>query len=173
MIRTFTFSSALAGCLMWSSVWADTPTAASHETRVVPGAAVYVAAAGPSGGASASQSGVAASNSALPPVQQVNGVSYINGGFGLDESNAMMAAIPQHSIAMIFSEANGAYVANVSLRITGTNGGANVELNSVGPILLMDLPDGQYTATASFQGRDLTRRFSIRGGKGQRIGFAW
>lgn len=155
---------ALVGGLICSTIWAGANAAPSAQTTQP----LYVAAA--STGAGSSQAAVA---SALPPAQTVNGVTYISGGFGLEESTAMMAAIPQFSVAMIFAEANGAYLAYIPLRITGPQG-FNLELTSTGPILLMDLPDGQYTVTASYQGRDKTARFTVRGNnKGQRLVFAW
>lgn len=161
-VRSLVYASALAGCLSVSSAWAQAPASGS----AMPGSAAPAA----SGDARFSSPPV---DSARPTVQQTNGVSYITGGFGLDESEALKAAIPEYSVAMVFSEASGAYVADVPVNIKGTGGGASLDVTARGPYLLMNLPNGQYTATATYQGRELTRRFSVQGNKGQRVGFAW
>ncbi len=108
----------------------------------------------------------------LPAPQQQNGVSYITGGFGEEQSAAFKAAIPDYSVAMVFSEASGAYLADIAVQIKAA-GGAAVDIPSAGPYLLLNLPDGKYTAVASNGGKSLTRHFTVAGKKGQRIGFAW
>lgn len=108
----------------------------------------------------------------LPAPQQVDGVTYVTGGFGVDESTAMKNAIADYSVGMVFSEASGAYVGNVQVRIDGAGNAPSVDLTANGPYLLLDLPNGSYTATATYTGKPLTRRFTVSG-KGQRIGFAW
>lgn len=112
------------------------------------------------------------SEGGLPAAQQVDGVSYVTGGFGLDESTALKNAIADYSVGMVFSEASGAYVGDVQVRIEGAGNAPSANITASGPYLLLDLPNGSYSATATYQGKALTKRFTVSG-KGQRIGFAW
>ncbi len=109
----------------------------------------------------------------LPAVQEVDGVRYVTGGFGLDESTAFRQAIPQYRLGMVFSQASGAYVANVPVRIEGRGNAPSLNVTATGPYLLIDLPQGRYRIQATYNGRELTRDVSVSGGRGHRVGFAW
>jgi hypothetical protein len=110
---------------------------------------------------------------ALPAPQQSGGVTYITGGFGDNQANAFKEAGAKHSVMMVFSETGGAYLADVPVRIKAKGEGANVDIKAAGPYLLVDLPNGSYTAEASHQGKSQTRDFTVSGQKGQRISFTW
>ena len=112
------------------------------------------------------------SKGGLPEPQQQNGVTYITGGFGDNESEAFKAAMADYSVGMVFSESGGAYLADIPVQIKGA-GGTNVDIKAAGPYLLMNLPEGKYTAIASHQGKSMNREFSVSGQKGQRISFTW
>lgn len=110
---------------------------------------------------------------ALPAPQQSGGVTYITGGFGDNQANAFKEAGAKHSVMMVFSETGGAYLADIPVQIKAKGEGANVDIKAAGPYLLMDLPDGSYTAQATHQGKSQTKDFSVSGQKGQRISFTW
>lgn len=109
----------------------------------------------------------------LPAAQEVNGVRYVTGGFGETETNAFRKAIPEYRLGMVFSQASGAFVANVPIRIRGTGNAPSLDVTAVGPFLLIDLPAGRYRIQATYGGRELTRDVTLAGGRGQRVGFAW
>lgn len=111
---------------------------------------------------------------ALPAPQQSGGVSYITGGFGDNQANAFKEAGAKHSVMMVFSETGGAYLADIPVQIKAKGDGANVDIKAAGPYLLIDLPDGAYTAQASHQGKTQSKDFTVSGQKkGQRISFTW
>lgn len=111
---------------------------------------------------------------ALPAPQQSGGVSYITGGFGDNQANAFKEAGAKHSVMMVFSETGGAYLADIPVQIKAKDEGASVDIKAAGPYLLIDLPDGAYTAQASHQGKTQSKNFTVSGQKkGQRISFTW
>lgn len=114
-----------------------------------------------------------ASENGLPGVKEVNGVRYVTGGFGQTESTALREAIPQYRLSMVFSQASGAYVANIPVRIRGSGSAPTLEVTAEGPYLLIDLPPGRYRIQATHDGRELTRDVTVSSGRGQRVGFAW
>jgi hypothetical protein len=139
-------------------------TSSSGTPSMTPSAAEVRA---PAQGASDPASG------ALPAPQQSGGVTYITGGFGDNQANAFKEAGAKHSIMMVFSETGGAYLADIPVQIKAKGDGANVDIKAAGPYLLVDLPDGDYTAQVTHQGKSQTKDFSISGQKGQRIAFTW
>ena len=114
-----------------------------------------------------------AAENGLPGVKEVNGIRYVTGGFGQTESNALRDAIPQYRLSMVFSQASGAYVANIPVRIRGNGNAPSLEVTAEGPYLLIDLPAGRYRIQATHDGRELTRDVTVSSGRGQRVGFAW
>jgi len=109
----------------------------------------------------------------LPAPQQSGGATYITGGFGEDQAKAFREAGAKYSVVMVFSEAKGAYLADIPVQIKAKGGGANVDIPAAGPYLLVDLPNGNYTAQATYQGKIHTRNFRVSGQKGQRLSFTW
>ena len=153
-------------------------TRSSAERATVPEAAGMPDAATKDSdrGASASPSSAAGMTNvdSRPQPQEQNGVKYVSGGFGDAESSAFKQAIGDYSVALVFSEqAGGAYLADIPVKITSDGKGPDLEITSRGPYLLLDLPDGNYQAVATHNGRSMTRDFTVAGNKGQRIGFAW
>ncbi|GAA5236285.1 hypothetical protein FOZ76_24380 [Verticiella sediminum] len=109
----------------------------------------------------------------MPTVREENGVRYVTGGFGLDESTALRKAMSDYRVSFVLSRASGEYVAFVPIEITGMRGAPSLTVKAEGPYLLMDLPRGSYQAKATYEGRTLTRNFTVGAGGSQRIGFAW
>ena len=111
----------------------------------------------------------------MPAPQQAGGVTYITGGFGENQAGAFKEAGANYSIMMVFSETGGAYLADIPVQIKakGKGEGTNVDIAAAGPYLLMNLPDGNYTAQATHQGKSQSKDFKVSGQKGQRIAFTW
>jgi hypothetical protein len=115
------------------------------------------------------------STSDLPMEQSQGEVRFRTGGIGLDESTAFKSAIPRHSATLVFTShtgGNNEYLADVPVTVTDSRG-RQVLQASVGPYLLLDLPAGNYVATARYQDQVLTRKFSVGTRKGNRVAFDW
>jgi hypothetical protein len=114
---------------------------------------------------------------AAPPVEKTQGdVRYVSGGIGLDESTQMKSMESQYSLALTFAEqANGKadYLANIPVTITDAQGRTVLSVNTDGPYLLVQLPPGSYSVTASHGGVPKTNHVTVGQGHGDRVVFDW
>ncbi|CAG9180799.1 carboxypeptidase regulatory-like domain-containing protein [Cupriavidus pinatubonensis] len=94
-----------------------------------------------------------ASAMALPATQHVGPVTFVSGGVGLDESQALKEAMHNYPLVLEFagrtSDGNK-YLADVPVRIFDAHGKAILETSARGPFLLVSLPAGRYTVAASY-----------------------
>lgn len=124
--------------------------------------------------------------SALPAATTVGNASFLSGGIGLDESEAMKAAASKYSLELVFSAksdrnapgagagASAAYTADVKVKITDRAGKTVIDTVSQGPYLLANLPDGVYQVEASADGGTVkTQKVSVKKGAHQRLVFSW
>ncbi|MBK5965934.1 hypothetical protein CCR95_18095 [Thiocystis minor] len=115
---------------------------------------------------------LAADLSGLPPAQMHNGITYITGGIGQPESDAMKAAAGRYDLMLTFAERSGAYLAGVKVNIADRSGDTILDLIS-GPILLVDLPAGSYRVRADVAGNPLVKTIDIAGKTHRHVAYAW
>lgn len=117
-----------------------------------------------------------ADSGALPPVQRSGDISYVSGGIGQDEIDAMRAAAAQYALQITFFSHAGAtgkdsYNAPAELTILKTDGSPVLDLKPDGPLLLVDLPAGSYRVTASNGGWSKTSPVQIGRGAHKKLIF--
>lgn len=101
---------------------------------------------------------------AAQPKEQ-NGVSYINGGVGTDEQNAMRALRADYNLQLIFAtKQTGAYRSDVQLDILDAKGATVLSVANTGPMFFAKLPAGTYRISASAEGKTFKR--TVRLGSG-------
>ncbi|RQO35290.1 hypothetical protein DBV14_33040 [Variovorax sp. KBW07] len=112
-------------------------------------------------------------SSAMPPWQGAAPVRYVCGGIGSDESTAMRAAMKDHPLALLFSRADGAYMANVGVAIKGgdANNAAALAMTANGPVCLIDLPAGRYTIDVTAPGGEMKSQTVTVGGGSKTASF--
>jgi hypothetical protein len=105
----------------------------------------------------------AASFAAQPKEQ--NGVSYINGGVGTDEQNAMRALKADYNLRLTFAtKQTGAYRSDVQLDIADARGTSVLSVADTGPMFFAKLPPGVYRISAAAEGKTFKR--TVRLGTG-------
>jgi len=106
-------------------------------------------------------------------VQTQNGIDYVVGGIGKEQSEAMKVAGQDYDLMLIFATDGGKYLADIDLEIEDMNG--NILLNTVsqGPLFLANLPVGRYKITASAQGTSPARVVDIGGERAMKVVFQW
>ena len=112
----------------------------------------------------------------LPATQHAGQVSYMSGGIGLDQSTAMKSAMHDYSLVLTFVGSTGnekEYLANVPVIIKDGQGKTVLETSSDGPFMLVSLPNGRYTVSASYQGRSQQHAVSISQSEHVRQIFSW
>ncbi|MHA3736106.1 carboxypeptidase regulatory-like domain-containing protein [Pseudomonas sp. Eth.TT006] len=105
--------------------------------------------------------------------QQQNGVNYLAGGIGLDESKAIQQSIG-YNLHMTFAVgAQDQYTADVDVLIQKSTGQTVLTLTRTGPLVYVQLPPGKYTVIATRNGetrRDVT---DVGSGTARNLVFHW
>jgi len=111
---------------------------------------------------------------ALPPVQSAAGVKYVPGGVGKAESEAMLRESKRYPLALVFSggKANH-YLANVDIHVRDAAGKTVLQANIGGPMVLVDLPAGQYVVDAQYKGQTVRQRIEISAKGAKRVDLHW
>ena len=120
--------------------------------------------------------GIAQAQDHLPPVLMQNGITYLNGGIGSDESKAMKADARNHSLAMEFIERRGSaneYSAGQSVHIENAAGVTVLAIMSEGPFVNVDLPRGQFKITATAYGISQVRTINLESQPSAHLMFIW
>jgi hypothetical protein len=111
----------------------------------------------------------------LPPVQREGQVTYITGGIGHDEADAMKRAAQEYPLELVFVERKGRkenYLADMPVRIVDDKGKVVFEGQSEGPYFLARLPKGRYTVSTRWDAWSFSRPVTV-GKQRQRVVFAW
>lgn len=117
-------------------------------------------------------------NAQLPAAQSADGVEYVTGGFGSDESTAFKAAESSYPLALTFAatdEGGGSrpYIAEVALVVKDQSGAVVMDVPSAGPYFLARLQPGSYTIEATYQGMTQTRTLEVKEGGSTRDVLTW
>ena len=112
----------------------------------------------------------------LPPERTQGSVTYVTGGIGKDESDAMKQAASRYSLAIEMSSPaspRAEYVADVRIDIRDQQGKTVLSIISDGPILLANLPPGRYTINADKNGKSQQRNIVVGSGDRRRVKFSF
>jgi hypothetical protein len=88
---------------------------------------------------------------------------WVRGGIGSDESTAMRGAMKSHPLALLFARKDGAYLADVDVRIQGTAGAPALTLRANGPVCLVEIPAGRYNIEATTEGMTQKHEITLGG----------
>lgn len=75
-------------------------------------------------------------------------VKYLSGGAGDEERSQLMAQWPQFPLLIVFSASGGAYAVADSVRVANAQGTTVLEVAQAGPLLMVNLPPGDYRVQA-------------------------
>ncbi len=120
--------------------------------------------------------GTSADDGALPPERTQGSVTFISGGIGSDEAEAMKRAASRYSLSIEMASPAGPraeYVSDVKIDIRDQRGSTVLSTTSDGPFLLANLPPGQYTIDATRDGSVQQRKVAIGAGAHPRVVFSF
>jgi hypothetical protein len=106
------------------------------------------------------------------PVKEQNGISYVSGGVGDEEQDALEHA-KGFNLELTMASTSGKYVGVTDLRIDDAQGKKVLEVQTDGPLFLAKLPSGEYVVHATAQGASTTRKVSVPGSGRERVTLSW
>lgn len=106
--------------------------------------------------------------------QTSNGVSYVTGGVGAEERQAMQELSPQYNLKLMFADkVTGEYRSGLSVEVRDMRGNVRLQADDTGPMLYAQLPPGRYRVTANVDGQQQQRTVTV-GRQGSRsTAFYW
>lgn len=102
-------------------------------------------------------------------VREENGISYVSGGIGDDQQNAIMAASGQFNLKLTMSMRDGKYVGGGDIRIEDQSGKSVLTAHATGPMFLAKLPAGAYKVHITTEGQSFTRNVNVQNSGQQQI----
>ena len=112
----------------------------------------------------------------VPESKNYQGIQYITGGIGSEESDAMLELGKKWPLVLEFSQAHPQrplWVADVTVKIIDQKKKVVFDAMSDGPILLVDLAPGNYELQLSFEGKPLKRTVKIEENKPVKLSITW
>jgi hypothetical protein len=112
----------------------------------------------------------------IPDAKIYQGIEYISGGIGSEESDAMLALGKKWPLVLEFSQDHPQrplWVADVTVKILDQKKKVVFEALSEGPIMLLKMNPGKYDAEYSFEGKVLKRSLVVEEGKFQKQSVVW
>jgi hypothetical protein len=107
----------------------------------------------------------------LPPVQTQGDISYVSGGIGHDEAEALRHDESQWPLAMGFFGPTSDYLADVHVRIADSKGTELMHADSRGPYMLVKLPAGSYNVYARYKSEERHQVVNVSGNGHERVSF--
>jgi len=106
-------------------------------------------------------------------VKSVNGISYITGGIGFDEREALSRMGRDYSLKLVFAAKGGAYKAMVKVTIKKSKGRTVFTAVSRGPWLYADVPSGDYKILADSKGTTIEKNAEVPSAGQTELKFYW
>ncbi len=94
-------------------------------------------------------------------IDESQGISYLAGGVGLEEREAVERLARFFNLKLTFAEKAGNYVGDVRVVISKPGGERVTEILAKGPLLYVALPTGRYEVEATYEARPQTRSVTV------------
>jgi len=112
----------------------------------------------------------------IPQTQYSQGISYITGGVGEEESTAILAEAKQWPLLLELSQlenGRGVWIFGSQIKILNAKNAVVFDAKADGPYMLINLTAGDYAIQASYQGVVQNRIISVKAGQPQKISIFW
>ena len=112
----------------------------------------------------------------VPETQHSQGISYITGGVGQEETVAILAEAKQWPLTLELSQienGRGVWIFGATIKITNSKKQSIFDAQADGPYMLINLESGDYVMEAIYQGVAQKRALSINAGSPQKISIFW
>jgi hypothetical protein len=97
-----------------------------------------------------------------PQPQTQGNVTFVSGGAGDEDRDALKAMENQYNLRLLFAvRGSGAFLAGVNVTLTDAQGHVALDTTSDGPIFYAHVPAGRYKLTVSDQGQSQSATVSV------------
>ncbi|GAA4334399.1 carboxypeptidase regulatory-like domain-containing protein [Pigmentiphaga soli] len=118
--------------------------------------------------------GVARADDPAPvPERSSNGISYVTGGVGADESAYLRSIMPRYSLRILAAASSGAFQSNVKVAIRDERGTPVLSVTTEGPYLLVALKPGRYQVAAEADGASQAKAVQVPAKGHADVSFYW
>lgn len=105
--------------------------------------------------------------------QTQNGVSYLTGGIGEDESQALAHTHGYNLHIVSTVGPKGEYMPGVDITIHKVGGASVLSLSQVGPMVYVKLPAGKYEVVSQYNGHEERQSVVLNGEASQTVSVHW
>lgn len=119
---------------------------------------------------------IAAPASQLPAAHNQGEVTYLSGGIGLTEADAIKHVAKRYPLELEFvakAKPKDEYLADIKVQIKDAHNKMVLSTTSDGPFLLAKMPVGKYTISADHDGKVEHRQIALAAKEHRRVVFAW
>ena len=116
------------------------------------------------------------SDSHLPAAHKLGEITYLSGGIGQTEGDAIKHVAKYYPLELEFllkAKPRDEYLSDVKVRIKDAHQKMVLNITSGGPFLLAKMPTGKYTVSAERNGRIEQREVQIAATEHRRVVFEW
>lgn len=111
----------------------------------------------------------------LPAVQFYQATAYICGGIGSDQAALFRSARSHYPLSLGFGQKQGekvAFIADVQVVMRNDYEQTVLNINSDGPICLLDIDPGHYQIYVTYEGQTMHQSITVKR-QGHQLNFTW
>ena len=112
----------------------------------------------------------------IPDTKYSQGISYITGGVGQNETDAILAEAKEWPVMLELSQiqnGRGVWIAGVSIKAMDAKKQLIFDALADGPYMLINFVPGDYVLEANYQGVIQKRALSIKANSSQKVSLFW
>ena len=112
----------------------------------------------------------------IPGTQYSQGIAYVSGGVGAEESQAILDEAKRWPLLLELSQlegGRGVWIFGAMIQIQNVQNQTIFEAAANGPYALINLPVGDYQVAASYKGVVQKRSISLKPSASQKINLIW
>ena len=135
-----------------------------------------IAAAIAASGLTLALNAIGAPASHMPAKHKEGDVTYITGGVGQAEANAIEHVAKYYPLELEFllkAKPKDEYLSGVKVRVKDAHDKMVLNVKAEGPFLLAKMPAGEYTVSAERDGKVEHRKIEIAANEHRRVVFEW
>ncbi|CAD6875497.1 carboxypeptidase regulatory-like domain-containing protein [Methylomonas fluvii] len=101
-------------------------------------------------------------------------VTFVSGGIGGDERDALQAVRADYNLSLLFSmQGTGEYFSDVAVRISDAKNQTMLNTVADGPMLFAKLKPGKYRISAEHEGQEIRKTVTVDNKHRSPLSFTW